>query len=284
MRLIQGSRKLLRPAAKSLQAAVRWGRIHFDDAPAIFGNAKPKSGSHLLLQVLGGMTRVLPLRYVEADPIRTIERSGRRRSQEEILHDLRAIPNGVVGWGYVEATAPNVEYLCGPGRVTYFIYRDPRDMLISQVLYATEMREDHGMHAYYTALPDLAARLSVAITGIEGEGLKMVSVRQRYEGVIDWLQQADTLCVRFEDLLQDRDATLSAMLDQVERTGYRIPMARAQALSILVDAIEPTKSRTFRSGKAGGWKEHFEPEHKRLFLDVAGDLLVRLGYERDDNW
>jgi hypothetical protein len=92
------------------------------------------------------------------------------------------------------------------------------------------------------------------------------------------------MCVRYEDFLQRRDATLASMLDQVERTGYRVPIPREKALSVLVDAIQPKKSRTFRSGKAGGWREHFTAEHTRLFLDVAGDLLVRLGYEKNDAW
>jgi hypothetical protein len=34
----------------------------------------------------------------------------------------------------------------------------------------------------------------------------------------------------------------------------------------------------------GGWREFFTEEHKQLFKDVAGDLLVRLGYEKDNNW
>jgi len=36
--------------------------------PPIFGNSKPKSGSHLLLQILNGLTRIVPYRYVDADP------------------------------------------------------------------------------------------------------------------------------------------------------------------------------------------------------------------------
>jgi hypothetical protein len=146
------------------------------------------------------------------------------------------------------------------------------------------MYEDHGMHVHYKSLPDFEERLKVAITGIEQGGLKMVSVRQRYDGVLDWLRQRHVMCVRYEDLVENRDASLAAMLDAVERTGYRLPFSREKALSVLNAAIQPGRSRTFRSGKAGGWREHFTPEHKQLFLDVSGDLLVQLGYEKNDNW
>jgi hypothetical protein len=109
-------------------------------------------------------------------------------------------------------------------------------------------------------------------------------VRQRYAGVFQWLEEPTTLCIRFEDLINQREKTLNQMLDQLEKTGFKIPTPRAEAINILVDAIQPNKSHTFRSGKTGGWKEHFTPQHKALFKDVAGDLLVRLGYEKDNNW
>ncbi len=284
MDLIRNLRRAVRPAGKTLQAVARWKRFSFTDAPPIFGNAKPKSGSHLLLQVLNGLTRILPYRYVDADPIRTIKTSGGHRTQGEILADLRTLPSGVIGWGYLDATPENVSFLTSSGRANFFIYRDPRDMLISQVFFATDMHEEHGMHAYYKSLPDFGVRLNVAITGIDKDGLKMVSVKQRYEGVFQWLEQKNVMCLRFEDLINNRDFTLNAMMDEVEKTGYKIPTPREKALSVLVEAIQPKKSHTFRSGKTGGWREHFTEEHKKLFKDVAGDLLVRLGYEKNNDW
>jgi hypothetical protein len=284
MRYTRLLRHTLRPAGKTLQAVARWKRFSFDEAPPLFGNSKPKSGSHLLLQVLNGFTQIMPYKYVAADPVRTIEKEGKRKTKGEILGELETIPRGVIGWGYIEATPENVAFLCRPDRVNYFIYRDPRDMLVSQVFFATDMHEDHGMHEYYRSLPDFDERLRVAITGIDRDGLYMVSVRQRYEGVFQWLEQKYVMCIRFEDLIDNRDATLNAMLDEVERTGYKIPARREKALPVLVEAIQPRKSHTFRSGKTGGWRQHFTDEHKKLFKDVAGDLLVMLGYEESNDW
>ena len=284
MTLTQKIRRTLRPMGKTAQAIWRWKRLSFNEAPPIFGNSKPKSGSHLLLQILNGFTQIMPYRYVEADPIRTINKDGGRRTADRVAADLRKVPQGVIGWGYVEASPENVAVLCQPNRVNYFIYRDPRDMLVSQVFFATDMHEEHGMHEYYKSLPDFGARLNIAITGIERDGLKMVSVKQRYEGVFQWLDQKHVKCLRFEDLINHRDVTLNAMLDEVEKTGYKIPTPRERSLAVLVDAIQPKKSHTFRSGKTGGWKQHFTDEHKKLFKEVAGDLLVRLGYEQNNDW
>jgi hypothetical protein len=277
MRIVQNFRHTIRPAGKTLQAVARWKRFSFNDTPPIFGNAKPKSGSHLLLQVLNGFTRIMPYKYVDAEPIRTIEK-------DEILDELKRVPNGVIGWGYLDTTPENASFLTQSGRVNYFIYRDPRDLLVSQVFFATDMHEEHGMHEFYKSLPDFGARLKVAITGIDRDGLTMVSVKQRYEGVFHWLATPGVLCIRFEDLINNRDATLNTMLDEVEKTGYKIQTPREKALSVLVETIQPKKSHTFRSGKTGGWRELFTEEHKSMFKDVAGDLLVRLGYEKNNDW
>ena len=284
MGLTQQLRRTFRGPGKYAQAVVRWKRLSFNEAPPIFGNSKPKSGSHLLLQILNGFTQIMPYAYVAAEPIRTIRKDGGRRTADRIAADLHRIPQGVIGWGYVEASTENVAVLCQPERVNYFIYRDPRDMLVSQVFFATDMHAEHGMHEFYKSLPDFGERLKVAITGIDRDGLKMVSVKQRYEGVFEWLEQPHVMCIRFEDLINKRDATLNAMLDEVEKTGYKIPTPREKALEILVEAIQPKKSHTFRSGKTGGWREYFTDEHKKIFKDVAGDLLVRLGYEENNNW
>jgi sulfotransferase 6B1 len=287
MALIQKIRRTLRPYAKTAQSILRWKRFSFHEVPPIFGNSKPKSGSHLLTQILNGFTKIMPYKYVDAEPIRTIEKDGRRKTKEEILADLQAIPNGVIGWGYLNATKENASFLTSAGRVNYFIYRDPRDMLVSQVFFATDMHDEHGMHNYYKSLPDFSARLKIAITGIDQDGLHMVSVKQRYESVFQWLdvsRQKNLMCIRFEDLINNRENTLNAMIGEVEKTGYAIPIPRAIALTVLVDTIQPKKSHTFRAGKTGGWKEYFTEEHKKLFKDVAGDLLVQLGYEKNNDW
>lgn len=44
------------------------------------------------------------------------------------------------------------------------------------------------------------------------------------------------------------------------------------------------RSRHFRKGIAGDWKNHFTPVHKQVFKERYGDLVVRLGYETDNDW
>ena len=40
----------------------------------------------------------------------------------------------------------------------------------------------------------------------------------------------------------------------------------------------------FRKGKSGDWKNHFNEAHKTYFKQKYPKLLVKLGYEENDNW
>jgi sulfotransferase 6B1 len=57
--------------------------------------------------------------------------------------------------------------------------------------------------------------------------------------------------------------------------------ACAEAMAAHVD---PHKSHTFRSGKKAGWRKEFTAEHRRRFSEIAGDLLIQLGYEPNCDW
>jgi hypothetical protein len=73
-------------------------------------------------------------------------------------------------------------------------------------------------------------------------------------------------------------------LDYLSTRGFTPKVSRLEAISILKQSINPKRSGTFRKGQPGAWKESFTPENAKNFKRIAGDLLVRLGYEQDDNW
>ena len=90
--------------------------------------------------------------------------------------------------------------------------------------------------------------------------------------------------MRFEDLIHRRRETLGKITDHFLNRVDSLPTAREQIIDALEANIDPKRSPTFRSGKTGNWKEHFTEEHKKLFKEVAGDVLVRLGYEKNNIW
>jgi hypothetical protein len=176
-----------------------------------------------------------------------------------------------------------VARVCSPKFVPYFIFRDPRDVVVSHVFYVTDMETRHVHHDYYQSLPDFNARLNVSILGRPDLDVEFPDIAARFAPYLGWLDHDEVLSIHFEDLINDRAAALSRIMDHLlARAPLHAP--RPLILDSLESSINPTKSPTFRSGKTGEWKKHFTEEHKKILKEVAGDLLVKLGYEKDNNW
>jgi hypothetical protein len=276
--------KSVRWQGRRAAVALRWGPAKLQHAPAVLGNAMPKSGSHLINQVVQGLAQLGPFVNSGFPPVNRDEVND-KLPDVEVLANLKRMRPGDLGYGYIKARSPFVSLLTQSGWASIFVYRDPRDMLISHVFYATQMHKGHGMHRYYTeTLQTMEERINAAILGVDEPGSELSPVRAKYEGYLGWLEQPAVLCLRFEDLILDRPAALERILDYLVRRGFKPQLPREQEIAILEQAIAPKKSGTFRKGQPGNWREHFSEANKALFKDQAGDLLLRLGYEKDNDW
>jgi hypothetical protein len=254
------------------------------DLPILLGISFPKSGTHLLDQILLGFSRVAPYAkrlysfYAEYEG-----ESGVKRAPEQALRWLDSFGPRDVASAHLFARPEAVARVCSTKFIPYFIFRDPRDVVVSHVFYVTGMEKNHVHHAYYQSLPDFDARLKVSILGRPDAGVEFPNIAERFAPYVDWLNHPEVLAIHFEDLIHARAATLTRILDHFLA---RVPLrsSRELILASLESSINPKRSPTFRSGKTGEWKKYFTHEHKKIFNDVAGDLLIRLGYERNNNW
>jgi hypothetical protein len=276
--------KLARWRLRRGAAALRWGPRDLRNAPIVLGNAMPKSGSHLIIQVLQGLTGLGPFVNPGFPPVTRAEDNSKLNDEQVLRNILRMLP-GDIGYGYVSAQEPFLSALAGEQRATVFVYRDPRDMIVSHIFYATQMHPGHWMHRYYTQeLDSMEARINAAIQGVREPGSELTPVRDRYQGYMAWLEQPGVLSLRFEDLILKRETALSRLLDYLERRGFQPRAGREAAIQTLAAAIAPKKSGTFRKGVPGNWRQHFTPRNRAAFKEATGDLLVRLGYEEDHDW
>lgn len=282
--MVKHGLKLIRWRIRRARAALRWGSDALAAAPIVFGNAMPKSGSHLLTQVLEGLEHLGPIVNPGFPPVNRTE-GNQPLPEDAVIAAIRRMRPGDIRYGYIHAREPYLSLLTQENRATVFIYRDPRDMLVSHVFYATDMYADHGMHQFYThSLDSMEARLNAAIEGVTEPGAELASVRQRYQTYWGWFDNPHILRIRFEDLILERETTLGRILDYLEGFGFTPAMPRSQAVEVLKSGIAPRKSGTFRKGEPGNWRQHFTEANKELFKDVAGDLLIRLGYEKSNDW
>jgi hypothetical protein len=262
--------------------------------PILLGISFPKSGTHLLDQILLGFSKVAPFaRRLHSFFAGYEGESGRKRSLPETLAWVNSLRPRDVGSAHLFAWPEVVTCVTEPAFVPYFIYRDPRDVALSHVFYITDMEPNHVHHTYYQSLPDFDSRLRVSILGrsdpsVAGQAaeVEFPDLAGRFAPYLGWLDQPSVMKIHFEDLVNDRMRSLNLILDHLlVRIGTRTIRAdRAQILGSLEASINPSRSPTFRSGKTGEWKKYFTDEHKKIFKDVAGELLVKLGYEQDNNW
>jgi hypothetical protein len=286
--LRRNSLRLLRRSVRRLAQMIRWHRLDLAEVPALFANSFPKSGTHLLTQVLEGFPKLGPAVNSGLPAVVTFEGdTGRERSVAEIMADLRRLGPGDLAYGHVHAFPDVVAELRQPRYAAYFILRDPRDVVVSHVHYVTEMEPRHIHHTYYSqVLRSFDERLATSIQGIPAgsDFAFLPDVRARFEPFLGWMGLPEVLVLRFEEFLVDRRAALGRVLDHAVGRGFPLAVPRPQALAMLEQGIDPRRSPTFRSGKAGGWRHQFTPQHVRLLKDIAADLLVRLGYEENNDW
>jgi len=242
-------------------------------APILFGNSFPKSGTHLLTQVLMGFADLGPVVESSVSAITMYDGfTGLERSHETIMSEVHRLQSGDVGYGHLHALPDVLDALCRDGVAPIFLYRDPRDVVVSHAFYLTDIEKNHVHHQYYSEeLTSDDERLRVSILGRpELENISFPDIYQRFVPFFKWLEQPEILILRFEDFIAYRAETIEKIYDHVIERGFPYNGERGRALEILEGAIDPKRSPTFRSGKIGGWVDYFKVEHKDLFKQVGG--------------
>lgn len=279
-------KSLLRTTVYHAEKTVQ--RLRFVSQPAnlpvLLGISFPKSGTHLLDQILLGFSQVAPYaKRVHSFYAEYEGESGKKRQPEKALAWLDSLRPRDIASAHLFARPEAIARVCTEKFASYFIFRDPRDVVVSHVFYVTDMEARHVHHDYYQSLPDFNSRLKVSILGRPDSGIEFSNIADRFEPYLGWLNRPEVLAIHFEDLIHHREATLTSIMDHL-LSRVTLPASRQLILNSLEASINPTKSPTFRSGKTGEWKKHFTEEHKKIFKEVAGDLLVKLGYEKDNSW
>lgn len=181
------------------------------------------------------------------------------------------------------------EYLRGSNQRMVFIVRDLRDIAVSNHYYIMKDRS-HRLHRYFQNLETDQARLMASIGGITSDelsgALPSLSLRKHAEGYRGWISETFCHVVRFEDLIgaggggndEKQSKAIGGLFAYV---GIQLQPREIQ--EIASSAISH-KSRTFRKGLAGDWKNHLNGDSKQFVKEQLGDLLIEFGYETDLSW
>ncbi len=190
-----------------------------------------------------------------------------------------------------------------PDAKVIHIVRDGRDVAISSMHHIWNNATDQG--GRNDLRPEILAKRDAYRRDPEGflareesifaEG-QLASTARNWAGLIGKASEDGRALlgdnyveVRYEDLLEhpvDETRRLLRFLgaDDAEETAQRcVEITSFERVSKRKPGQEDSSS-FFRKGVAGDWKTVFNQDDKRAFRSVAGDQLIRLGYERDDGW
>jgi hypothetical protein len=271
-------------AALMLQVPKRISRLQAREAdyelrPPILVNSFPKSGTHLLDQIVDAIPN--SRNYGEFISSMTSSFRFRRRTTAQCIRMLATTTPGELVRAHLFYSDEVSGALRDRRFIHLFIYRDPRDVVLSESHYLRTLNKWHRLHPYFRDAPTFEDAISLSIRGLPNLAPRVdyPNIKVRFERYAEWIEDKDVFAVRFEDLVSEqRDATLRAIAQYyADRTQTPVDVEElTQAMKL---SIDPNRSHTYRKGSSGGWRSKFTEEHRRLFDEVAGDLSSRFGFE-----
>lgn len=260
--------------------------------PRIFMNGFPKSGLHLAILMARGIAKDPSFEPPWCGSFTHNAWSTQWRSLEQIMTGLNRISDGTFLKGHMGYMPIVEQYLYWHGVSAVFIYRDLRDVLVSQsyhVIAEDDTRFYHTGKDVYREM-DKEERLLACLHGVG----PYAGLFERWCLYAPWLSIPWVYRVRFEDMVHDRERIAREFYAYVwNRTAAGLTEIRADSEGLDNDHVKAIihnltlkkVSPTFRKGKTGGWREEFTPRVKDEFKEKGGaQWLIRLGYEEDDQW
>jgi len=252
--------------------------------PPLYLNGFPKSGLHMADLMVGELYKP----FMTKNWLGTNAWTNVRLNMDK-LSVLSLVKPGQYIKGHSGHSQELETMLTGLGFCVVLIYRDLRDVVVSQAYHI--LSDDENLkHPARELYPDnLQEVMKLVITGI----YEYDSIFARWESFETWLSKPWVFPITYRDLrLQTnrvaRDFLHYLVSMEMLQTGQReMQMNRAAVNQVIYGMVERTKRKsvTFRKGKPGQWRYEFTPELVRLFKqNDKTDALVRLGFAKNRNW
>lgn len=273
-----------------------WQRIPFEALrPKWVLNGFPKSGLHLAECMLLPVATPQPADGLFRDHwVGTF--NGNAWTNEwlplrTICARLARLQAGRLVKGHLGHDPDLEQFLYLSGAAVVFIYRDLRDVAVSQTHHIRnpdDHRFEHPDKAIYQKITFDEA-LSAVILGMG----PYPGVIDRWEQYAPWLDCEWVLKMPFERMRSEPAAAAREILEYgLRRVSGSIGLDMrldAETYEAMVETMthaseQREASPTFRRGESGAWREAFTDTHVQLFKEVDRDWLVSLGYEETEDW
>lgn len=259
-------------------------------------NGFPKSGLHLLAQMMYPIAYQMPKDWLEAPWVGMFQKqsfSDERAPTNQITFGLARIADGYYMKGHCGYDKILEEYINYAGLIHLFIYRDLRDVAVSQayhILNADGITLMHPNQKMYMDLGGFDEILSAVIQGID----IYPGVVHRWEQYAGWLDVDWTLCIKYS-VIRNKPAIVSRViidhtvsrLTKILRVGAKLDEEKIKRVVVAMSQSGKMRSQspTFRKGQVGSWKEHFTDKHVEQFKETdQANWLLKLGFEKELDW
>ncbi|WP_299092533.1 sulfotransferase domain-containing protein [uncultured Metabacillus sp.] len=251
-----------------------------DILPPFLVTSVPKSGTYLVHQILTGMPGVSSEHDMKKRFF-TNSFNFHDYSQDHLAR-LNLLKGNEFGVGHVRYTKNYSDMLESINMKHIFVYRDPRDVLISMSYYIADVWKENPLHDDFVKMTPKQRQLAL-LRGVDNKWIDFYTYNLPY---YQWLTEKRSFHISFEEIISSPASRKGALtrLVQFLWNGLQPPIPLDQMVNVLEASIDPRTAVTFRSGKIGAWRNEFDEELKTAFKEKAGELLIRFGYEKDHNW
>lgn len=154
-----------------------------------------------------------------------------------------------------------------------FIYRDPRDILVSEANWYSRDEALHLLNGYFGHL-SFRDRLLRSVD----DPFCVGTIRDRVAGYAAWLDLPNVIPLSFEEIVGAAGGGDSAEQHHTiwsVQLKLQVDGRPADFADRLFDRCSPT----FHRGQISAWREHFDDEVKRRFAGLPQDFMHKYGYD-----
>ena len=250
----------------------------------IFINGFPKSGTHLIEQYIRPICPPMRAQKPWAGSFAGNSWTEVWIEDFRLFRQIGWIGDGQYAKGHMGYRRDIEMFLWGVGASVLFIYRDPRDVAISQTYHILEKGAHPEREPYQEAAEKGGFReaLKMVIRGYKGNERNVTTgKRNYYAGVMrrwrhyaPWLVVPWVMQIKFEDAIEKREMVAAAIVNFIVtraalHRGYTATISeesRDRSVERMVAFTKKTEhSPTFRKGTSRQWQEHFDDEIKALW-------------------
>lgn len=183
----------------------------------------------------------------------------------------------------------------------FFMYRDPRDQIISLIFHVKERIKEAGNNKEkldkinkLLIYKDLSIEETINKLIYEGSAYydfysgarsSTNGIKEFYDSFYGWKSLKNVCAVSFEDLVGPKGGGKSiTQLATIKRIvkHLSIDLSNDEIINV-ADNLFGAKV-FFRKGQIGDWKNYFTKQNKINFKKATGSLLIDWGYEKNLNW